>query len=269
MAYCSNCGAQNRDGANYCANCGAVLTTAPSQEAPDVPAQELRRGSKVTFTAADGNVYTGTVKRVSGDRYRVKYDGYNSETWLYRDQVNPGPGAQAIAVPVNDPNLNYSRAYTTVPVSRTRRSTLVLPALLGSLMILAGFFTNWLNYKYGEVTGWTMLTSAGDVVRSPDRNYVNVLLLGALVLIALSAIVCLLYSLGVPMRASAFSLFKVLPLLIIVGFVAYVIVKATNNAGEFELPVDSSALRILGIGSYLTLIGSLILAMSGSRKSLP
>jgi RNA binding activity-knot of a chromodomain len=43
-------------------------------------------GSKVTFTAVDGKTYTGTIKDISNNQYKVKYDGVDFEAWLTRDQ---------------------------------------------------------------------------------------------------------------------------------------------------------------------------------------
>ncbi len=265
MTYCPNCGAQNKVGSNFCVNCGSALVHA-EQEPTSVAARDFHRGTRVSFMAADGKNYTGTVKKVNGDRCLVNYDGYNSDAWVNRNHLNTLPGPQVVAIPADDPGVTYPRNYPADVTLRHRRQLIVFPALLGSLMIMGGFFTNWLNYKYGETTGWTMLTSARDVLRSPDNNYFNILLFGALALIGFSAIICFLYLIGLPQRSRIFSFFKALPLLIIVSFIAYVMLKATNNAGEFDLLVDSSMLKLLGIGSYLTLTGSLILAMSGSRK---
>jgi hypothetical protein len=43
-------------------------------------------GSKVTFTAVDGKKYTGTIKDINNNQYKVKYDGVDFEAWLTRDQ---------------------------------------------------------------------------------------------------------------------------------------------------------------------------------------
>jgi len=43
-------------------------------------------GSKVTFTAVDGKTYTGTIKDIGNNQYKVKYDGVDFEAWLKRDQ---------------------------------------------------------------------------------------------------------------------------------------------------------------------------------------
>lgn len=39
-------------------------------------------GSKVSFKAVDGKTYTGVVKEIENSRYRIKYDGYEFESWL-------------------------------------------------------------------------------------------------------------------------------------------------------------------------------------------
>ena len=43
-------------------------------------------GSKVTFTAIDGKTYTGTVKEINNNQYKIKYDRADFEAWLTRDQ---------------------------------------------------------------------------------------------------------------------------------------------------------------------------------------
>jgi hypothetical protein len=43
-------------------------------------------GSKVTFSAVDGKTYTGTIKNISNNQYKIKYDGVDFEAWLKRDQ---------------------------------------------------------------------------------------------------------------------------------------------------------------------------------------
>src|SRR6476469_9770198 len=43
-------------------------------------------GSKVSFIAADGKTYTGSVKEISANTYKIKYDGVDFEAWLTRDQ---------------------------------------------------------------------------------------------------------------------------------------------------------------------------------------
>ena len=43
-------------------------------------------GSKVSFTAVDGKYYTGSVTEVHGDKYKIKYDGFDFEAWLGSDQ---------------------------------------------------------------------------------------------------------------------------------------------------------------------------------------
>lgn len=49
-------------------------------------AQEV--GSKVTFKAVDGNTYTGIVKEKENTRYKIKYDGYEFESWLEGSQFS-------------------------------------------------------------------------------------------------------------------------------------------------------------------------------------
>lgn len=43
-------------------------------------------GTKVSFSAVDGKTYSGVVKEIQGSQYKIKYDGYDFEAWMTRDQ---------------------------------------------------------------------------------------------------------------------------------------------------------------------------------------
>jgi small nuclear ribonucleoprotein (snRNP)-like protein len=45
-------------------------------------------GKPVTFSGTDGKTYTGIVQEGKGNKYRIKYDGYDFEAWLTRDQFS-------------------------------------------------------------------------------------------------------------------------------------------------------------------------------------
>ena len=45
-------------------------------------------GSKVSFTANDGKKYTGVVKAIQSNQYKISYDGMNFEAWLTHDQFS-------------------------------------------------------------------------------------------------------------------------------------------------------------------------------------
>lgn len=45
-------------------------------------------GSKVTFKAVDGRTYTGVIKEIKNNQYRIAYDGVDFEAWLNRDQFS-------------------------------------------------------------------------------------------------------------------------------------------------------------------------------------
>lgn len=51
-------------------------------------------GSKVSLTAVDGKNYTGVITDIQGGKYKVKYDGYDFDSWLTGSQftvVNATP----------------------------------------------------------------------------------------------------------------------------------------------------------------------------------
>lgn len=49
-----------------------------------LPAQTV--GSKVSLYDPTGKTYTGVIKDIQGDKYKVKYDGFDFEAWLTTDQ---------------------------------------------------------------------------------------------------------------------------------------------------------------------------------------
>ena len=53
-------------------------------------------GSKVSLKGVDGKPYTGTITNIQGGKFNVKYNGYDFNAWLTRDQFvleNDGPPA--------------------------------------------------------------------------------------------------------------------------------------------------------------------------------
>ena len=64
-------------------------------------------GSKVSFSAVDGKSYTCIVKEIQGNQYKVKYDGYDFEAWLTKDQF------QVVdAAPVSNSSATITAAAT-------------------------------------------------------------------------------------------------------------------------------------------------------------
>jgi ribosomal protein L35AE/L33A len=70
-------------------------------------------GSKVTFIAADGKAYTGLVKEVRGNKYRIKYEGIEFETWLERNQFQIADAGH--------PTENTPAAITTASLTATHQ----------------------------------------------------------------------------------------------------------------------------------------------------
>ncbi len=90
-------------------------------------------GSKVSFTAADGKVYTGIVKEIQADKYKIKYDGFDFEAWLDNNQFSVI-------------NTTSSPAYTSVvQPEATQWNTANTPSAQDVTSI----------YNYGKQNGWT------------------------------------------------------------------------------------------------------------------
>lgn len=57
-------------------------------------------GSKVSFNAVDGKTYTGIVKEIENSRYKIKYDGFEFESWLDKSILTflPVPISKTVAL---------------------------------------------------------------------------------------------------------------------------------------------------------------------------
>src|SRR5665647_2397940 len=45
-------------------------------------------GSKVSLIAVNGKPYTGTITDIQGGKYKIKYDGYDFDAWLIKEQFS-------------------------------------------------------------------------------------------------------------------------------------------------------------------------------------
>ncbi|HLG38294.1 MAG TPA: zinc ribbon domain-containing protein [Chitinophagaceae bacterium] len=274
MPYCPNCGTQNLDAAKFCISCGAALTANTTGQQPPPSStfsqQPIAIGSKVTFNASDGKTYTGTILDIQGDQYKIKYDTFNFETWLKRNQFTIMAG---VTTPPVYSTVQQNIGPQPIFASNTTAATPSFVTHLGfwgCILIIIGFFTNWLNLGFGGagITAFDVLKSAGPIIDASGQDGIGVLILGCVAVTIISAAICLLYTVGVGVGKGAFILFKVLPLLALIATVVYIIVKSQNDPGDYGEYDNSggSAWKILGIGIYLTLAGSFVLAISKSRR---
>lgn len=64
-------------------------------------------GSKVSLVASDGKTYTGVIKEIDGEKYKIKYDGFDFDAWLTSSQFtvteNPTTNNAAPALPETTP----------------------------------------------------------------------------------------------------------------------------------------------------------------------
>lgn len=76
-------------------------------------------GTRVSFIAADGRTYFGSVKEIAGNNYKIKYEGVEFEAWLTRDQftVTDASAGNATGVSTADAravfNFGKSKGWTT------------------------------------------------------------------------------------------------------------------------------------------------------------
>ena len=88
-------------------------------------------GTKVTFPAVDGKTYTGVISQIQGYKYKIKYDGFNFESWLTRQQFTV----------VKTPGL------VTAPSQQTQSKSTINDDVHDIYTI----------YNYGKVKGWASI----------------------------------------------------------------------------------------------------------------
>jgi len=157
-------------------------------------------GSKVTFPGTDGRTYIGTISSVQGGKYYIKYDGYDFNAWLDRNQFTLVGGETAenligakISFPGTD-GRNYTGTITEMQGDNykvkyddynfeawiTRRQFTIinnLPAKNNNTQVIqqantqtttAGTGTLATIFSFGKQHGW-----ASGVVENRFNNYVN------------------------------------------------------------------------------------------------
>lgn len=70
-------------------------------------------GSRVSFPATDGKTYTGVIKDIQGNSFKIKYDGFEYESWLMANQFS---------VIGHSPNTNYTSPSQTEILAGTKIS---------------------------------------------------------------------------------------------------------------------------------------------------
>lgn len=201
----------------------------------------------------------------------------NSKTAKYC--VNCGAVLPIVASDTQSPsNIQPQTSNIQRPTSKLQRrhskrtSFITHTGLWGSIMIGAGFFTNWINsgYFFGQynnaITGLDILRS--NLTTGADQSKAVIILLVAIVVILLSAVICFFYIIGLNIGRGAFWLFKIVPLLIWIGVVTFIVVKSRDAGIDPKDAIENSGAlwKLFGVGIYLTLLGSLLLAFSRGRR---
>lgn len=71
-------------------------------------------GSKVSIVAVDGKTYSGIIKEVQGNKYKVKYEGYDFESWLTSNQFTVTDANVPTQIPQqNNAKKNNNGIYKT------------------------------------------------------------------------------------------------------------------------------------------------------------
>lgn len=92
--------------------------------------------SKVSMKDAQGKEYTGVITAIDGEKYYVKYDGFDFSAWLTRDQFTVTSTANPAA-----PNTATQKGRSRFDVKMTEAQAAAIPEVRGGLPVLAG--TTW------------------------------------------------------------------------------------------------------------------------------
>lgn len=136
----------------------------------------------------------------------------------------------------------------------------------GSLFVIVGFFLNWINFgALGGISGFKILTTISGNYEEFENEILGDSLVFAflLSLIILSAIICFIYSLSNIINSAFFIVFKILQ------FIALLIsiVMILSQIGKVNIGDNGVLFKMIGIGFYVTAIGSFLLLISSSNKS--
>jgi len=90
-------------------------------------------GTKVNIKGIDGKIYSAVIKEINGDKYKIKYDGYNNEEWILKTQFT-------IANSGNSPTNNNVPAQQNATVAQGN----ITPDVNGLKAI----------FEFGRQKGW-------------------------------------------------------------------------------------------------------------------
>lgn len=75
-------------------------------------------GAKVSLVASDGKTYTGVITEVNGDKYKIKYDGFDFTAWL---------AAHQFTVTEENSNQQNNTATPALPAEQNTSQTMPQP----------------------------------------------------------------------------------------------------------------------------------------------
>lgn len=123
-------------------------------------------GSKVIFKTDNGSYYTGTVKEVMNNKYRVLYDNTNFEAWMTADQfsvaANPAQYTQ-----YNTPEAPKTNTQVADDQPETKQSNNTVPTRAD---IIAALRKTWEKEKSGSSPKTTVTVNSITIGTSAKSN---------------------------------------------------------------------------------------------------
>lgn len=163
-----------------------------------------------------------------------------------------------------DPTSDSKPGMTASPAKTLLESANLVSksGLWGSILIIIGFFTNWVNLGFwGGFTGLKLMTSASKFLQDEGKeSNLSVLIIFLLGSMIITAFVCFFYSIGSGISKDTFSVLKYIPLVMFV--ITFFLALSIANEGDYRSGFNEEVFQMIGIGVYLTLFGTIVLASS-------
>jgi hypothetical protein len=148
------------------------------------------------------------------------------------------------------------------PIPPNNTAFLSRGSFWGSLVLIAGFFINWLNIGLlGSIAGYQILIESGDIVDKGEDSIPTIFIV-LLWTILVSGILCLLYSVRAGLPRGVYLVTRFLPILSIIALIIIFIVKSDAQLSDF----DSRFFEVIGVGVYMVIAGAILLLASGRKK---
>lgn len=293
MLFCSSCGTGLQSGTFFCPECGAkieqssaTVTTTPPIEEKEPPVVQENKTVVITATPAFPEPVPEPIVQTKKSFCRNCGTAVEPGAFacfscglppLKAKNFCPSCGATSHPEAVicikcgivfekitSAPKPVQQTVYSTPPTSSSSNPPDIVSntGFWGSLLLIIGFFTSWFNFGgIVSFSGYKILTLAGEEMGNGRDNDTTIIMVISLAVLALASLICFLYTLGLSVGDGSYNVCKMLPLICLLIMGITIGIQANNDGGW-----DDGIFDVLGIGVYLSLVGSVLLVASKARQ---